>query len=377
MRKHKPARVVFDSLSEFRLVAETALRYRRQLLILKQEFTRSKSTALLLDDKMDAKFGSDPHVLSLAHGVIEMEQFSPDYGVSRRRLRVLKMRGIKIREGYHDYAIATGGLHIFPRLIASEHNSPFRREAVSSGLKELDDLLGGGLDRGTTTLIIGPAGTGKSTLALKYVAQMASKGERAIIFAFEETRGLLLARAKALGLDLDQSVQNKIVNVQQVDPAELSPGEFAIRIRSDVEAGTKLVVIDSLAGYLNSMPGEKYLTSQLHELCLFLNQQGVVSILILPQHGLLATEASVNVSYLADTVISLRFFEDAGELKQAVAVVKKRSGRHEKTLREYKLETGKGIWLGQPLKEFQGTLTGVPQYLGIIEETLKASNVGK
>jgi circadian clock protein KaiC len=378
-RKIEPARVVFDSLSEFRLIAGTPLRYRRQLLTLKQAFARLKTTVLLLDDKMDANpFGSDPHVLSLTHGVIEMEQHSPDYGASRRRLRVLKMRGVMFSEGYHDYTIATGGLRIFPRLVAAKHHAPFRREPVSSGLTELDQLLGGGLDRGTTALFIGQSGTGKSTLALQYAASMAGRGEGAMIFALEEVRDIMMARAANLGLDLAEHVQSGLVTVQQVDPAELSPGEFAARIRCKVEAGCKLVVIDSLGGYLNAMPGEKSLTNQLHELCSYLNQQGVITILTLPQHGLVANaEAPLDISYLADAVVSLRFFEAGGEVKQAIAVIKKRSGDHEKSIREFRLESGKGIRVGVPLKQFQGVLTGVPIFHGSVDQTLKAADARK
>src|SRR6185503_7833576 len=299
--KRRPARIVFDSLSEFRLLAETALRYRRELLNLKRHFAQTGSTVLLLDDKMTGGvIGTDPHVLSLSHGVVEMEQLSPDYGVSRRRLRVLKLRGVKFREGYHDYTIETGGLRIFPRLVAAEHHRQFRREPVSSGVKGLDDLLGGGLDRGTTTLILGTAGTGKSTLAMQYATQMGAKGEHGNLFVFDETREIMLARAKALGLDLEPHIQNGFITVQQVDPAELSPGEFATRIRDRVDRGCGLVVIDSLNGYLNAMPGEQYLNSQLHELTSYCNQQGVVTILILAQHGLVAAaEAPVDLSYLS------------------------------------------------------------------------------
>ena len=377
--KIRPARVVFDSLSEFRLLAETPLRYRRQLLNLKQQFAVYKSTVLLLDDKMDRTGTSvDPHVLSLSHGVIEMEQLSPDYGISRRRLRVLKLRGVKYREGYHDYTIETGGLRIFPRLVAAEHHVAFRREPVSSGLRELDNLLGGGLDRGTTTLILGPAGTGKSTLALQYAAQMAAKGDRGILFAFDETREIMLARAKALGLDVERYIQSGIITAQQVDPAEISPGEFAARIRQSVAEGCRLVVIDSLNGYLNAMPGEKYLNNQLHELTSYLNQQGVVTIFILAQHGLVvAAEAPVDLSYLSDTVVSLRFFEAAGEVKQSIAVIKKRSGHHEKAIREFKLEPGKGIRIGQPLKQFQGVLTGMPVFQGVAGEMMSAPDAKK
>jgi len=372
-RKARPSRIVFDSLSEFRLMAETPLRYRRQLLNLKQEFAKLKSTVLLLDDKMNGgALGSDPHVLSLTHGVIEMEQFTPDYGTARRRLHVTKLRGVKFREGYHDYTIVTGGLRIFPRLIAAGHRSEFRREAVSSGIKELDGLLGGGLDRGTTTLILGPAGAGKSTLALHYAVKLAGQGDRGMIFTFDESRDIMLARAKALGLDLEKHIQSGVVDAQQVDPAELSPGEFAVRVQRSVEAGAKLVIIDTLNGYLNSMPGEKYLNNQLHELSSFLNRQGVVTILVLAQHGLGAvSESPVDLSYLADTVLSLRYFEAGGGIRQALAVVKKRSGRHEKSIREFRLDPGKGIRVGQPLKQFQGVLSGAPVFHGSGKQMMK------
>ena len=365
VRKTQPARVAFDSLSEFRLMAETALRYRRQLLMLKQQFAKFKSTVLLLDDKMDKREAVDPHVLSLTHGVIDMEQLSPDYGASRRRLRISKLRAVKFREGFHDYVIATGGLRVFPRMIAAAHRAQFRPGPVSSGMKELDALFGGGLDRGTTTLILGQAGTGKSSLALQYALHMADQGEHSIIFTFDEARSVMLSRAKGLGFKLEKAIDDGMITVQQVDPAELSPGEFAVRILRSVEAGGTLVAIDSLNGYLNAMPGEKYLNNQLHELCSCLNQQGVVTILILAQHGLAAAaEAPVDLSYLSDTVASLRYFEAFGEVKQGITVVKKRSGHHEKTIREFKLIPGKGIVVGEPLKDFQGVLTGVPMFRG-------------
>jgi circadian clock protein KaiC len=374
VRKEHPARVAFDSLSEFRLMAETPLRYRRQLLMLKQQFAKFKSTVLLLDDKMDTKGLIDPHVLSLTHGVIDMEQLSPDYGTSRRRLRVSKLRAVKFQEGYHDYVIATGGLRIFPRVIVAQHRTQFRNKPVSSGIRELDALFGGGLDQGTTTLILGQAGTGKSTLALQYALQMANRGERSIIFAFDETRRIMLGRAKALGFKLKKFLENGVMTVQQVDAAELSPGEFSVRILRDVEAGCKLVAIDSLNGYLNAMPGEKYLINQLHELCTCLNQQGVITILILAQHGLAAAaEAPVDLSYLSDTVANLRYFEAYGEVKQAIAMVKKRSGRHEKAIREFKLVSGKGIVVGKPLKQFQGVLTGVPVFRGSEKQIMKST----
>jgi circadian clock protein KaiC len=374
-RKLQPVRVVFDSLSEFRLLAENPLRYRRQLLNLKQEFAKLNSTVLLLDDKMGASgSGADPHVLSLTHGVVEMEQLSPDYGTARRRVRISKLRAAKFREGYHDYVINTGGLRIFPRMVAAEHRSDLPQDPVPTGLKELDSLFGGGLDRGTTTLILGPAGTGKSTLALQYAVQMASCGERSMVFTFDETRNVMLKRARALGIDLEKGIANGLIAVQQVDPAELSPGEFVSHIRRGVESGCKLVVIDSLNCYLNAMPGEKYLTVQLHELTSYLNQQGVLTIMILALHGLVnATTATIDLSYLSDTVLNLRYFEAQGEIKQALSVIKKRSGHHEKTIREFRLETGKGICIGEPLTEFRGILTGVPVFHGGAEKIMKSS----
>ena len=377
--KTRPARVVFDSLSEFRLVAETALRYRRELLNLKQQFAEYRSTVLLLDDKMDnTMVGVDPHILSLSHGVIQMEQLSPDYGRSRRRLRVLKLRGVKFREGYHDYTIETGGLRAFPRLVAAEHYERFHSAPVSSGVKELDQLLGGGLDRGTTTLILGSAGTGKSTLALQYAAEMARRGDRGIIFGFDETCGIMLARARTLGIDLEPHIQSGLLTTQQIDPAEISPGEFAERIVQEVNAGCKLVVIDTLNGYLNAMPGEKYLNIQLHELTSYLNAKSVVTIFNLALHGLVSVaESPVDLSYLADTVVRLRYFESNGEVKQSIAVIKKRSGPHEKTLREFKVETGRGVRIGKPLKDFHGVLTGLPVFHGIADEMIPGSDAKK
>lgn len=372
-RKVAPSRVVFDSLSEFRLMAETPLRYRRQLLRLKQEFAALQSTVLLLDDRMEASgIRGDPHVLSLAHGVIDMEQMPNDYGATRRRMRVSKLRGVSYREGFHDYAIVMGGLHIFPRLVAADHHTAFSHGHVSSGIAALDQLLGGGLDRGTTTLILGPAGSGKSTLALHFAAHMAASAEPSCLFAFDESRAIMLARAKSLGIDLERHVQSGLIHADQVDPAELSPGEFAVRILGRVANGCKLVVIDSLNGYLNAMPGEKYLINQLHELCSYLNQQGVITIFVLAQQGLVsAHDVPIDLSYLADTVVTLRFFEAAGEVKQAVAVIKKRSGPHEKTIREFRLDKNHGVRVGVPLKSFQGVLTGVPTLVGQPKELLR------
>lgn len=307
-----------------------------------------------------------------------MEQLSPDYGKSRRRLRVLKLRGVKFREGYHDYTIETGGLRAFPRLVAAEHYERIQPEPVSSGIKELDQLLGGGLDRGTTTLILGSAGTGKSTLALQYAAEMASRGEAGIIFGFDESRSIMLTRTRALGIDLAPHIQSGLLTAQQIDPTEVSPGEFAARIVQEVNAGCKLVVIDTLNGYLNAMPGEKYLINQLHELTSYLNSKGVVTIFILAQHGLVSVaEAPVDLSYLADTVVSLRYFEAGGEVRQSIAVIKKRSGPHEKTLREFKLEAGRGLRIGRPLKEFHGVLSGLPVFRGTSSEVMPGSDANK
>jgi circadian clock protein KaiC len=307
--------------------------------------------------------------------VIEMQQLSPDYGKSRRRMRVLKMRGVPFREGYHDYVIAKGGIKLFPRLIAAEHHTEFRREPVGSGVAELDNILGGGLDRGTTTLIMGHAGTGKSTLALQYALELAKQGERSMLFAFDETAGIVLERASKLGLNLRTFVRDGIVSLQQVDPAEISPGEFAHRILQSVRSGCRLVVVDTLNGYLNAMPGERFLTNQLHELSAYLNQQGVLTIFVLAQHGLgSGAEAPVDLSYLADTVVNLRFFEVAGEVKKALSVVKKRSGVHERTIREFMLEPERGIRIGPPLREFRGVLTGLPEFVGATRQMMNRAD---
>ena len=370
----RPTRVVFDSLSEFRLVAETPLRYRRQLLNLKQEFAKHSSTVLLLDDKMN-KTGieMDPHVLSLTHGVVNLEQLSPEYGTARRRMQVTKLRGVRYREGYHDYTIVTGGLRVFPRLVAAEHHREIRREAVLSGVSELDQILGGGLDRGTTTLLIGSAGSGKSTIASQYAVHMADQGEKSVIFAFDESLSIMIARSEALGLSIKKHIEAGRIHAQQIDPAEISPGEFACNVRKHVDAGCKLIVIDSLNGYLNAMPGEKYLNSQLHELSSYLNEQGVTTILIMAQHGMVtALETPVDLSYLCDTVVNLRYFEAGGEVRQSIAVIKKRSGNHERTIREFMLDkSAGGIRIGEPLKDFQGILTGVPRFEGVQEKMLR------
>lgn len=357
----KPTLVVFDSLSEMRLLAQGSLRYRRQILALKQYFAGRKCTVFLLDDGTSEP--SDMHLQSIAHGVINLEQLAPEYGAERRRLRVLKIRGRSYRGGYHDFIIRRGGLTVFPRLVASEHHDEFPAEDISSGLPKLDSLLGGGLRRGTNSLLLGPAGAGKSTIMTQFVYTSAmERGENAAIFTFEESLSTLLARSEALGIGLEEGIENGKITVQLINPAELSPGEFAQRVRNAVEIdGAKMVVIDSLNGYLNAMPEERFLIIQLHELLSYLGQRGVVTILVMAQHGLLGNHmlTPVDASYLADTVILLRFFEIHGEVRQAISVVKKRSGPHERTIRDISTSEGR-LALGEPLRGFHGVLGGSP-----------------
>lgn len=358
----KPRRVVIDSLSELRLLAQNPLRYRRQILALKQFFAGRKCTVLLLDDRTSD--ASDLQVRSIAHGVLTLEQLSPEYGAERRRLRVVKLRGKAYKGGYHDFTIVKGGLNVFPRMTAAEHPGDFPKERVQSGIKPLDDLLGGGLDRGTSTLILGPAGSGKSSVAVQYAVAAAERGDRAAIFAFDESRGTLLARSEALGIPLQAHLDAGRVRVQQVDPAELSPGEFADAVQRQVEDyDCRVVVIDSLNGYINAMPEERFLTIQLHELLTYLGQKGVTTIMVVAQHGLMggAMQSPVDVSYLADGVILTRYFELEGRVKKAISVVKKRSGAHEDTIRELRIGQG-GIQVGKPLENLRGVLTGVPSF---------------
>jgi circadian clock protein KaiC len=357
----KPRRVVFDSLSELRLLAQNPLRYRRQILALKQFFAGRKCTVLLLDDRSSDN-ESDLQVRSIAHGVLTLEQLSPEYGAERRRLRVVKLRGRKYKGGYHDFTIVTGGLDVFPRLVAADHQGGFTPERVRSGVSPLDELLGGGLDRGTSTLILGPAGSGKSSVAVQYAVAAAARGECAAIFTFDESIGTLVARTAALGVDLQSQIDAGRITVQQVDPAEMSPGEFVNAVRLHVEQRKcRIVVIDSLNGYINSMPEERFLTIQLHELLTYLGQKGVTTILVVAQHGLMgsAMQSPVDVSYLADSVILTRYFELKGRVKKAISVVKKRTGTHEETIRELRIGKG-GIRVGEPLEHLRGVLTGVP-----------------
>lgn len=359
-----PTRVVVDSLSELRLLAQDPLRYRRQVLALKHFFASRQCTVVLLDDLSGADSGG-LQLHSISHGVVLLEQLAIDYGAERRRIRVLKMRGINFRGGFHDFSIRTGGIEIFPRLIAAEHHTDFLGETVSSGSVELDRLLGGGLERGTNALLIGSAGVGKSSLALTYAIAAAQRGEHAVFFAFDEGRGTLDARARTIGLPLAEALEKGAIRFQQIDPAELSPGEFAANVRRSVEVdGARVIVIDSLNGYLNAMPDGRFLILQMHELLTYLNQQGALTIMVLAQHGLVGPmETPLDISYLSDAVLMLRYFEFGGVVRRALSVVKKRSGHHEHTIREFRL-TRKGIEVGPPLVNFSGIFSGTPTYTG-------------
>jgi circadian clock protein KaiC len=360
VQRVNPSRVVFDSLSEVRLLAQSSLRYRRQILALKQFFVGRHCTVLLLDDRTSEE--SDVQLRSIAHGAISLEQLVPAYGAERRRLRVVKMRGSPYRGGYHDFSIKQEGVVIYPRLVAAEHAEPFANSRIESGISALDRLLGGGPDRGTSTLLVGPAGAGKSTIAVQYAVAAAARGEHAAIFAFDESIATLRARSEAIGIRLDQGRSAGQVMVQQIDPAELSPGEFTSLVQQSVERDkARIVVIDSLNGYLNAMPDERFLTAQLHELLSYLARQGVTTLMVTAQHGLMGSnmQSPVDASYLADSVVLLRYFEHAGQVKKAISVLKKRSGSHEESIRELRFDHD-GIHLSEPLMRFRGIMTGVP-----------------
>jgi circadian clock protein KaiC len=370
IERHKPDRIIVDSLSEIRLLAQSSLRYRRQVLALKHYFARNGATVVMLDD-----LTSDTHdktVHSVAHGVLRLEELAPDFGAERRRLRVIKYRGQSFRGGFHDMIIKTGGVTVFPRLISSEHKREFSRDALPSSSPELNTLLGGGIERGSSTLILGPAGTGKSLLTLSFAVQAIERGESAAMFIFDEELGLLFERAKGLGIDLAALQETKRLIIEQVDAAELAPGEFAQRVRTCVEEHqARTVVIDSLNGYQAAMPEEKQLVLHMHELLQFLNRQGATTFLTVAQHGLVGDmRAPVDVTYLADTVILLRYFEAMGRVRRAISVIKKRTSAHEDTIREYRI--GKtGIKLGPPLTNFQGVLRGVPEMVGVDEALME------
>ena len=361
----KPRRLVFDSLSEMRLLAQDPLRYRRQVLALKQYFAGRGITVLLVDDLTAASSERDNHLHSLCHGVITLERVTLEFGAARRRLQVQKLRGVDFTGGYHDFEITKGGLQVFPRMVAAFHHSEFKAEPVASGVAALDQLLAGGPLRGTSTLITGPAGSGKTTLALLYLAAACARGEKCAIYEFDERIGTLLSRAESMGLPLKQYIASGLLVVEQVDPAEISPGEFAWRVRRQVEeSNSRVIVIDSLGGYVAAMPQEQQLVLQMHEMLSYLSQLGVITFLIHAQHGLVGSMATtLNISYVADTVILIRFFEAHGRLRKALSVLKHRGGAHEDSIRELRIDQ-QGVRVGGSLTEFRGVLTGTPEYYG-------------
>ena len=360
----KPARIVLDSLSEIRLLAQGSLRYRRQILALKHFFATRATTVLMLDDLTTDE--NDKTVHSVAHGVIRLEELAPEFGSDRRRLRVLKYRGNPFRGGFHDFLIETGGVRVFPRLVASEHRREFARSTLDTGHKPLDKLLGGGVERGSSVLILGPAGAGKSIIALTFLSSAVRRGERVAMFVFDEELGLLVDRAKGLGINLEAMRRKGLLRLVQIDAAELTPGEFSARVRESIEAfGAKSVIIDSINGYQAAMPEERSLILHMHELLQFCNRSGATTFVTVAQHGLLGADmkAPIDLTYLADTVILLRYFEVTGEVRRAVSIVKKRTSAHENTIREYSL-TNRGIAVGPPLTKLHGVLRGVPTMVG-------------
>ncbi|HYD14419.1 MAG TPA: ATPase domain-containing protein [Allosphingosinicella sp.] len=369
----RPHRVVIDSLSEIRLLAQSSLRYRRQILALKHYFAQHETTVLMLDDLTSE--ANDKTMHSVAHGVIRLEELSPDYGAERRRLRIHKYRGQRYRGGFHDFVIETGGVRAFPRLVSAEYKGGFKRDVLPSGSAELNALLGGGVERGSSALILGPAGTGKSLLALSFILSACTRGEPSAMFVFDEELGLLFDRAKGLGIDLQAMVDANQLVIEQVDAAELSPGEFSQRVRRCVEMhNVRTVVIDSLNGYQAAMPAEQALILHMHELLQFLNRHGVSTFLTVAQHGLVGDmKAPVDVTYLADTVILLRYFEAAGHVRRAISVIKKRTSAHEHTIREYRIGAS-GISVGEPLTGFHGVLRGVPMLVDDDNSRLMAAD---
>jgi circadian clock protein KaiC len=359
----QPARVVFDSLSEMRLLAQNPLRYRRQVLALKKFFAERQCTVLLLDDRSSSS--ADQQLHSIAHGVVCLEQAVDQYGPERRRLRVIKMRGIPYRGGDHDFNLETGGLKVFPRLIAAEHRVRSDTSVVSTGTATLDTLVGGGLARGTNTLFIGPSGAGKTTTAISVVRAALLRGERAVYYLFDEGLSSLLIRSRALGLDVEPFIRDKQLQIIPLDPAEVSAGEFAHMVCHAVEEEqAQVVVIDSLNAYLQAMPGSKHLMLQMHELSTYLNHRNVLTITILGQHGLLGdVRTDLDMSYLSDAILLFRYFEARGKLLKAVSMVKSRTSHHEFTIREYHLGTN-GLQVGGELTDFEGVLMGATVYRG-------------
>jgi circadian clock protein KaiC len=366
----KPTRIVFDSISEMRMLAESSLRYRRQMLALKQFFSKQNCTVLLLDDLTTSP--KDLQVQSIVHGVINLQKLHPEFGNERRRLHIVKLRGIEFLGGFHDYIIKRGGVEVFPRMISSRHETKRTNKKYSSSVKGLDKLLRGGIDSGTSTLFLGPAGTGKSTLAIQYAYAAAERGEKAIIFAFEESVETLLMRTAAVGMNIQKHLDSGMMSISKIDPAQLSPGEFADQIRRAVlNEGSKVVLIDSLNGYLHAMPQEQFLTLQLHELLTFLSSQGVATLLVLAQQGMMGhlMNTPIDLTYLADTVFITRYFETSGIVRKAVSVIKQRSGTHESTIRELSFSEN-GLEVGEPLTQFKGVLSGSPEFIGRNENEL-------
>jgi len=365
-----PARVVFDSLSEIRLLAQGSLRFRRQVLAMKHFFGSRNCTVLFLDDLTQRE--EDLGLHSLAHGVIRLEQIALTYGAERRRLRVYKMRGRAFHGGFHDFLIRTGGLSVFPRLVAGSHPQQLHElRSASSGIQELDQMLGGGLHYGTSTLLVGPSGSGKSTLAMQYVDAATSRGEKALVISFDETERVFHDRARGLGWDFERKAEDGKFIFRQVDPAELSPGELASTVAGAVAEGVTVVVLDSLTGYQHAMPEEQFLLLQMHEILTYLNQQGVLTLLILAQSGMIGhMHSPVDITYLSDAVLLLRFFEAEGEIKRALSVVKKRTGAHENAIREVRIDAT-GVQVGNKLADFRGILTGTPTYQGQSEKLLE------
>jgi len=361
----KPERVVFDSLSELRLLAQNPLRYRRQILALKQFFAKRACTVLMLDDRTSET--GDLQLHSIAHGVISLEQRLRDFGSERRRLRIIKMRGIKYRGGDHDFSLETGGIRVFPRLVAAEHHTPFDAKARSTGTGGLDLLLGGGLVPGTNTLLLGPSGVGKTTTAIRCMLTALERGETATYYLFDEGLATLLTRAATLDMDLARHLETGRLTITRIDPAELSPGEFSSMVRQAVEErGSGFVVIDSLNAYLHAMPGEEFLILQMHEMLSYLNQQGVTTLLVLGQHGVIGeVRTDIDLSYLSDAILLFRFFEARGQVRTALSVVKSRVNAHERTIREMRL-SAHGIQVGEALTDFEGVLTGLPSYRGAV-----------
>jgi len=360
IERTNPDRVVFDSLSEMRLLAQSSLRYRRQILALKQFFAGRGCTVVLLDDRTAE--GPDLQLHSIAHGVIGLYCDTPAYGQARRHLQVLKFRGSDFVSGYHDFSIRYAGLLVYPRLIAAEHSADFAHSLITSDVQSLDALLGGGIERGTSTLLVGPPGSGKSTLALQYATAAARRGDHAASFIFDETKAALLARSRGIGLHINEGTGAGQIRLRQIDPVEISPGEFAATVRESVEKdNARVVIIDSLNGYLNAMPQDNFLTAQLHELLSYLSNKGVTTFMVVAQHGMLGanTSSPIDASYLADSVIILRYFEHGGSVKKAISVMKKRTGGHEEAIRQLSFSAD-GIRLSNPLLELRGVLTGVP-----------------